>query len=128
MIRYATSVDQRDFAKYASCFTDDVEVTGFSGGTMKYLDPYVDWVKGAISKYSHTHHQLGNQVVTIAGDTAHLRTYITATHVLIDDPNMLLILWGIYDDRLIRVDGDWKITHHHLERLISPRKIACEAL
>jgi ketosteroid isomerase-like protein len=123
MIRYATSVDQRDLDTYATCFTDDVVVTGFMPEPLTPRGPYVSWVGEALSKYSQTHHLLGNQVVTVDGDTAHLRTYVTASHVLASDNDTMVILWGIYDDRLVRTAEGWKITHHHLERLINPRVV-----
>jgi 3-phenylpropionate/cinnamic acid dioxygenase small subunit len=123
MIRYATSVDARDLDCYATCFSDDVEVSGFSGGAIKGVKPYVEWVGLALSKYSHTQHMIGNQVVAIDGDTAHMRSYVQAMHVLVAEPDTMIGLWGIYDDRVVRTAKGWKITHHHLERLIAPRRI-----
>ena len=123
MIRYATCVDARDLDRYATCFTDDVEVTGFSGGPITGLANYLPWVGSALKRFSQTHHMLGNQVVEIDGDHAHLRTYVTATHVLADDADTLLVLWANYDDRLIRTPDGWKITHHRLEPVIPPRRI-----
>ena len=53
-----------------------------------------------------------------------MRSYVQATHVLASGGDTLVILWGIYDDHLIRTEDGWKITKHHLERLIDPRRIA----
>jgi len=128
MIRYATSVDQRDLERYATCFTSDVVVTGFGEIEFDDRSTYVDWVAGALGRYSATHHQITNQEVEVDGDRAHLRSYVQATHVSAGDPDELIILWAIYDDRLIRTDDGWQITHHHLERLISPRRIRAERL
>ena len=128
MIRYATSVDQRDMERYRSCFTDDVEVTGFSAGAVNGLDTYANWVSGALANFAATHHQITNQEVTVDGDSAHLRSYVQATHVMAADTDSLMILWAIYDDKLIRTEAGWKITHHRLERLINSRKIHAPAL
>ena len=38
-----------------------------------------------------------------------------------------LILWAIYDDRMVRTPDVWKISHHRLERLIPSRLIAAPA-
>jgi uncharacterized protein (TIGR02246 family) len=124
MIRYATSVDARDMARYATCFTDDVVVTGFGDRTLTGKAEYVPWVEKALARYSATQHLVGNQEVSVHGDSAHLRTYVQATHVLAVDPGTLVVLWGIYDDRLVRTPDGWQITHHHLERLIGPRLVA----
>lgn len=124
IIRYATSVDQRDLDRYATCFTPDVEVRGFGGGQVfTDRDVYVEWVKGALSRFSDTHHQITNTEITIDGDRAHMRSYVQATHVMADDENMLLILWAIYDDKLVRGSDGWVITHHEIERLIAPRLV-----
>jgi uncharacterized protein (TIGR02246 family) len=124
IIKYATSVDARDLQRYATCFTEDIVVTGFSGGELRGLGPYVEWVRTALARYSKTQHLVGNHEISINGDQAHMRTYIQATHVLADDETMLVVLWGIYDDDLVRTPEGWKITRHHLERLIEPRRIA----
>ena len=123
ILRYALSVDQKDLARYATCFTDDVEVTGFSGGAITGVTTYVEWVGTALSRYSHTQHMLGNHEITIDGDTAHIRTYVQAMHVLAGESETMVGLWGIYDDQMVRTADGWKISKHHLERLISPRRI-----
>jgi uncharacterized protein (TIGR02246 family) len=125
IIKYGTSVDARDLDRYATCFTDDVVVTGFSGGEQRGLKPYVKWVGEALSRYSKTQHLIGNQEITVDGDKAHMRSYVQATHVLASDETKLLVLWGIYVDDLIRTADGWKITNHHLVRLIEPRTIQC---
>lgn len=123
IVRYATSVDQGDLERYATCFTDDVVVTGFGDLTFTDRTTYVDWVASALARFSATHHQITNQEIDLDGDRAHLRSYVQATHVLADAPDRLLILWGIYDDRLVRTPDGWRITHHGLERLIPPRVV-----
>lgn len=126
MIRYATSVDRRDLERYATCFTPDVVVTGFGDVEFDEREAYVEWVAAALSRYRATHHQITNQEVELDGDRAHLRSHVQATHVSARDADELVILWGIYDDRLIRTDAGWQITHHHLERLIEPRIVRAE--
>ena len=123
IVRYATSVDQGDLERYATCFTEDVVVTGFGDRTFTDRATYVAWVASALARFSATHHQITNREIVLDGDRAHLRSYVQATHVLAADPEQLLILWGIYDDRLARTDDGWRITHHGLERLIPPRLV-----
>ena len=123
MIRYATSVDQRDLERYATCFTEDVEVKGFGRESFTDRATYVPWVGEALKNFSATHHQITNQEVEIDGDRAHLRSYVQATHEMANDGDMLMVLWAIYDDRLIRTDEGWRITHHTLERLIKSKMV-----
>lgn len=123
IIRYATSVDQRDMARYGSCFTADVEVSGFSSGTVEGRDAWVGFVQNALQNFRGTHHQITNQEISVDGDSAHMRSYVQATHELADDDEHLLILYAIYDDQLVRTDDGWQISRHELERLIDSKKV-----
>ena len=123
IIKYATSVDQRDMDRYGSCFASDVVVTGFSAGATEGRDAWVQFVDQALQNFKGTHHQITNQEITVDGDTAHMRSYVQATHQLARDDEHLLILYAIYDDRLVRTADGWEFTHHHLERLIDSRKV-----
>ena len=127
IIRYATSVDQRDMDRYGSCFTDDVVVSGFSSGDVVGRDAWVGFVEKALGSFEGTHHQITNQEITVDGDAAHMRSYVQATHELARDPDHLLILYAIYDDRLVRTDDGWKITHHELERLIDSKRVRIDS-
>lgn len=127
IIRYATSVDQRDMERYGSCFTDDVVVTGFSSGAVEGRDGWVTFVEKALRGFRGTHHQITNQEITVEGDGAHMRSYVQATHELAGDDEHLLILYAIYDDRLVRTPDGWRITHHELERLIDSKKVRVTA-
>ena len=126
IIKYADSVDQLDYDRYASCFTDDVVVTGFSGGGFTGLTDYIPWWRAALGKYGRTQHMIGNIQVTVDGDRAHMRSYVQATHEVPGEPDVLLTLWAAYDDDLIRTPDGWKITHHHLDPLISARRVVTQ--
>lgn len=116
MIRYATSVDARDMERYASCFTADLVASGFGQGPpMQGREAFLAYVIEALKRFSATQHLLGNQVVELRGDEATLRTYVQATHVLVNDPDTTLTLWATYHDELVRQDGEWRIREHRLE-------------
>ena len=123
IIRYATSVDQRDMDRYGSCFADDVVVAGFSSGDVVGREAWVGFVEKALGNFDGTHHQITNQEITVDGDRAHMRSYVQATHELAGDDEHLLILYAIYDDQLVRTSDGWKITRHELERLIDSKRV-----
>jgi ketosteroid isomerase-like protein len=127
IIKYADSVDQLDYDRYASCFTDDVVVTGFGDKTFEGLANYMPWLRAARDAFGRTQHLIGNIQVTLDGDRAHMRSYVQATHVVPNDPDHLLTLWAAYVDDLVRTPDGWKITHHHLDRLIDARRIQIKA-
>lgn len=128
IIRYADSIDQLDYDRYCTCFTDDVIVTGFGPEPIKGLDAYRPWVTAARNKYGRTQHMIGNIQVTVDGDRAHMRSYVQATHEIPSDPNHLIVLWAAYVDELVRTKDGWKISHHDLERLINVKKVKIESL
>lgn len=121
MVKYATSVDARDLDRYATCFLPDVIVNGYGQDVIKGRDGYVDYVRTALQNYGRTQHLLGNFVVELNGDEAHMRCYVQATHVLAEDPEKFLILYAIYDDQLVRKDGQWAIRIHGLEPIARER-------
>ena len=128
IIRYADSIDQCDYDRYCTCFTDDVVVSGFTPEVITGLAAYRPWVTAARNRYGRTQHLIGNIQVTVSGDTAHLRSYVQATHELPDDPEHLIVLWAAYNDELVRTAEGWKISHHELERLINVKKVSIAAL
>ncbi|MGE3621336.1 MAG: nuclear transport factor 2 family protein [Acidimicrobiia bacterium] len=123
IIKYADSVDVPDMDRYATCFTDDVVVTGFTPEPLEGLAVYMPWVTAARARYSHTHHLIGNIQVVLDGDRARLRSYVQATHELPEDPDHLMVLWAAYDDDLVRTADGWQITRHHIDRLVDRRRI-----
>ena len=128
IIRYADSIDQCDYDRYCTCFTDDVVVSGFTPEVINGLSTYRPWVTAARNRYGRTQHLIGNIQVSVNGDKAHLRSYVQATHELPDDPQHLIVLWAAYNDELVRTAGGWKISHHELERLINVKKVSIAAL
>ncbi len=80
IIKYADSVDLLDYDRYASCFTDDVVVTGFTTEPIVGLPTYMAWLRPARDRFGRTQHLIGNIQVTVDGDTAHMRSYVQATH------------------------------------------------
>jgi ketosteroid isomerase-like protein len=118
MHRYAHSVDRRDLDTYASCFAEEIVVTGYGTEVIHGRDPWIAYNRNALKRFGATHHQLGSQDVVVDGDRATMCSYLTATHVLADDPSTLAVLWGRYDDELELRSGRWVIVRHHLERLI----------
>ena len=112
MLDYAAGVDERDIERYRACFTDDVEVVGFGSGTYRGRDNWVEYVWGALDKYSATQHLLGPQHATINGDTARTRSDVQAMHVL--ESGARFTLWATYITDMHREGERWLINRHEL--------------
>ena len=114
MASYAKGVDERDMELYASCFADNVHVTGFGDEEIHGRDAWVAYVKTALERFGPTQHMLGPQLATIDGDNASCRTDVQAHHYMKDAPDTTLTLWATYETDMARIDGAWKIVKHHL--------------
>jgi ketosteroid isomerase-like protein len=113
MLNYAAAVDERDLGRYRACFCDDVEVIGFGTQTYRGKDDWVNYVWGALEKYSASQHMLGPLFATVEGDEAQTRSDVQALHFLADDETRLT-LWATYKTTMRRIEDRWLISRHEL--------------
>jgi hypothetical protein len=110
--RYALGLDTRDWELYRSIFVDEVEIdfssfSGESGGTMR-ADDWVATCRVFFTGLDASQHVMTNPMVTVDGDRAHCRMYMTADHYFANDQGGdRFVIGGYYDDRLVRTDGAW---------------------
>jgi hypothetical protein len=76
--------DRRDWAAVRRCFTDRVkfDMTSLSGGEPQELTPaqITDAWETGLKELQSLHHQVGNFVVDMQGDAAHVFCYGIAIH------------------------------------------------
>ena len=115
LYRFAEALDLRDWALYRSVFTDEVEIdySSYRPGSRGVMRAE-DWVargRARIEPLDATQHSMSNPRVTVTGDTATCAMYIEAQHVLTrDGVTAQYLIGGRYLDRLVRVDGEWRIS------------------
>lgn len=115
--RFCHAVDRRQWSLMDHVFHRDA--------TSRFLDKVrtvQEMVEGArvtFEQLGPTHHQTGNMLVALAGDTARVETYVTAYHRV--PPSATHPFWdgraepyegvagGRYVDRFERREGRWKI-------------------
>jgi len=115
--RYALGLDTRDWELYRSIFVDDVAIdfssfSGEAGGTMRAgpmrADDWVATCRVFFTGLDASQHVMTNPMVTVDGDRAHCRMYMTADHYFTNDQGGdRFVIGGYYDDRLVRTDGAW---------------------
>jgi len=109
VLTYCRGVDRMDRELVRSCYHDDAtEVHGsFTGG----IDGYLDWVWRVLSRYERTQHFVGNLLIELQRDRAHVETYGVASHEGdASDPTRNLSVGFRYLDRFERRDGaGWRI-------------------
>ncbi len=115
--RYCRCLDTKDWAGYASCFTQDLilDTTLAGGARVEGREAAVAYVRSSITEDTITTHHVHNPEITLDGDTA---TAIWAMQDRNIWPNGRSLLgFGHYHEKYRRVDGEWKIAESKLTRL-----------
>ena len=105
LCRYARGVDTKDVDLVASCFTSDCAYEGSLGKST--IAEALANLRSAMARYTRTMHCMGNQLIELTGAAAASETYCIARHELPDRRTFTVSVR--YLDRLICVDGGWRI-------------------
>ena len=114
--RYCRCLDTKDWANWATLFTDDfiLDTTPAGGQRIEGRDAAVAYVRSSVEAAITTHH-VHNPEIEIDGDNA---TAIWAMQDRNIWPNGRKLLgFGHYHERYVRVGGEWKIAESQLTRL-----------
>ncbi len=108
---YARGIDRRDWPLVRSCFTDDCRIDGSRMDAA--VDDYLAELRKGVEYYPVTMHFMGNQLATVAGDTASVETYAVAYHWMGvpagSDHEENLVVGVRYHDELVRTPDGWKV-------------------
>src|SRR3954447_3414204 len=115
LYRYASSIDDKDYATLRSLFVDDAVGTYDGAPEIKGADEIVRWIDEATQDRAWQHHKLTVYHVDIEGDEAKALTYHTSHQKTVDDPDNVIVIVARYRDVLRRVDGTWKIADKVME-------------
>ena len=130
-VRYAAGVDaigRGDFEEgrqiLGTCMTDDVvfesslplhDPNAHADYSFVGLDAFADGVLASFSfwGYTATQHHVGNAQVTVHGNTATMKSYVTAYHVL-DWSSSGRLATATYTDEVVHTLAGWRIAHRSL--------------
>ena len=115
--RYIFALDFKDAETYASTFTED-GVINWARGEIKGRKAIYDFIAsgtynpaGSAEKGkwpAASRHFITNQVIKVNGNTAKAFAYwFQATNNTADRRTMVLGMFGLYEDELIKIDGQW---------------------
>ncbi len=113
--RYASSIDQKDWAALRTCFADDAEATLASGEVQRGAEAILGYIRAATGPRTFQHHLVEVYDVDLRGDEADVLTYLHSYQVSADDPDAALVLVGRYRDRFVRTADGWKLAEKRLE-------------
>lgn len=106
--------DQRNWKGVESQFAPTVtlDYSSMSGQPAADVTPQdiTNAWQGVLPRFDHTHHQIGNFIITVNGSKAHAFCYGTATHYLEDENGNVWTVVGSYDFDLENNAGDWRVT------------------
>ena len=119
---YAFAVDRRDFSLLRELFLPDARLAIYAGEpspqALRLEARGRDAIERAlrrIERYAVTTHQLGGQTVELDGDLARAETRCLASHLFLRDGARQRLDMAIrYQDRLVRVDDDWRFAERAL--------------
>jgi uncharacterized protein (TIGR02246 family) len=109
---YRDHLDRRDFAAYASLFTDDAVWIGNLGkcvGPEQIQSMLEQTLEVFDSDAERAHHLVVNPVIDVDGDTAAARStwaFVTRS----DDDAPVVLMLGTYYDELRRTDDGWRFS------------------
>lgn len=110
LCRYSRGVDRKDFELVRSCYHPDA--TDNHGDYDGDIDGFMEFLPGAVARFEHTMHFLGNMIIDVQGSIAHAETYAIGLHRLPPRPGKLnrdITLMLRYVDVLEERDGEWRI-------------------
>lgn len=109
LIRYASSIDRRDWVTFHQIFTPNCELEYGVFGRWHGADEATSAMEAGHARMGHTLHRISNVVADVDGDTATARAYVDG--LLMDpDGRRGRSASGYYDDELVRSDQGWQIS------------------
>ena len=113
LVRYCTSIDNRDYDLLDTCFTEDahLDYSVMDGPAGDYATVRA-WLEASLVHLEAMQHSITNTVYEIRGDQATTRTQFRNPNVirLKDGGLRVFTVGGYYDDVLVRTDTGWKIS------------------
>jgi 3-phenylpropionate/cinnamic acid dioxygenase small subunit len=110
---YAYGIDQRDWSRYRSVFTDQIWVDLGWAGVNEQI-PADNWVLSSVKPLGAcdaTQHRMTNIDIELNGDRAVLRAQMTARHVLVTDGvSEMQTVGGYYEHDVVRTAQGWRIS------------------
>ncbi len=112
---YTLGLDRRDYDLVRACFAPTFT---YRDGDKHFADAdaFIAYIKAYVEQVKVTNHFLGNQLIDIRGNEAHVETYCYLTHR--DSPNGVPSEWGKggrkFMDKLVKRGERWLIAEREI--------------
>ncbi|HET9078419.1 MAG TPA: nuclear transport factor 2 family protein [Acidimicrobiales bacterium] len=117
LYRYASTIDQKDYARLRSVFTDGAVAQYGEGPEMHGADTIVEWIREMCVTQGFQHHLINVYHVDFDadGDEARTLTYHTSHQIRTAEPDTDTLIVGRYRDVVRRTGDGWKIVDKRME-------------
>ncbi len=124
LTRYANALDDRDWERWAACFTADARIDYTAAGGIQGSLPEVRaWLEEVMPGFKMTQHLVTNKEIRLDGDTATCRSCLFNPMGVADGDGMMVFLeCGTYRDRLVRTADGWRIAERVEQPTFSTRR------
>ena len=117
LVRYASALDTRDWARLRTCFTPDAVASYESIGDVVGYEAIEALVRRVLGPLAATQHIVSNVEVAFDGGRATTRCNLQSMHVRETPSGDNFIVAGVYTDELHRTPDGWRIARRALRRV-----------
>jgi 3-phenylpropionate/cinnamic acid dioxygenase small subunit len=110
LLRYATSIDTRDWPLFRTCFSPDCEADYGPFGSWRSLREIVEYMEASHRHLGQTLYRISNITIDNRNDEVLARSYVDAILTDAAQKDMARRTVGFYDDALVRTSDGWKIS------------------
>ena len=122
LVRYATSIDRKDWALFRTCFTEDCHADYGDVGVWDGVDAISDYMIQTCPHHIRSLHRISNVEVTREGGDVKARSYVDVVFVG-NETGAGMNTAGIYDDEIVGSNEGWRIARRHFTMVhMSPIK------
>ena len=115
LLRYASAIDYKDYATLRTLFCDDIRGQ-YGDVVVNGGDELLQWIDDMTVDKTWQHHLLSVYHIDLVSDTeAEALTYHTSHQISRDTPDRASRIIARYQDKLRKVDGQWKIADKVME-------------
>ena len=113
LVSYGTAIDQRDWPKLRSCFSNDCEADYGSFGKWQGAAAIVQFMKQAHADVGPTLHRITNVEARATDSHVAARSYVDALLMPAHKDGPIHRGIGYYDDQIVRTGQGWRISRRH---------------
>lgn len=113
LVAYGTSIDQRNWERFRSCFSNDCHADYGQFGTWQGADAITSYMEQAHRDLGPTLHRITNMECVIEDSFVRSRCYVDALLMPATEGGPIHRGIGFYDDQLAHEASGWKIARRN---------------